>query len=414
MIKKLLINSDTSKHYFKINNTILWDCRQFIKEINNSSLLSIDAEDRSPIPINDSIINLSKIQINIKSTIHSEATSIDIVSAWKNFSNYFPIEKFLEVFMYENISKIKKRGIVDFEPDVIELLRLAYWFDKCSTLKNVEFKIKEIHYKLGKGLLRNFGKYDIWKSIEDYSLDDQLNSLINKQKRQIFSDTEKKQLDNCMKNWFKESFSFISELMSASLASKSQFRVSFDKINTSNYVSKHDYDFIIENFPIQVKTNTIYRRHSEVHEKLRQIGLEKEKIHSQRMKSIYNKHKDEGLSLDDVYNEILYSINSNKNEILKAVNKQGAKIVIYNGNQSSGGYALALYDLELNLKLSFENILKKCINQLINTNLEKIPLMFFSTGNYVEYHITALCFKIPFNENKLKIDLSSFEKMELM
>ena len=156
-----------------------------------------------------------------------------------------------------------------------------------------------------------------------------------------------------MKNWFKESFSFISELMSASLASKSQFRVSFDKINTSNYVSKHDYDFIIENFPIQVKTNTIYRRHSEVHEKLRQIGLEKEKIHSQRMKSIYNKHKDEGLSLDDVYNEILYSINSNKNEILKAVNKQGAKIVIYNGTQSSGGYALALYDLELNLKLSF-------------------------------------------------------------
>ena len=105
MIKKLLINSDTSKHYFKINSTILWDCRQLIKEINNSSLLSIDAEDRSPIPINDSIINLSKIQINIKSTIHSEATSIDIVSAWKNFSNYFPIEKFLEVFMYENISK---------------------------------------------------------------------------------------------------------------------------------------------------------------------------------------------------------------------------------------------------------------------------------------------------------------------
>ena len=132
------------------------------------------------------------------------------------------------------------------------------------------------------------------------------------------------------------------------------------------------------------------------------------------MKSIYNKHKDEGLSLDDVYNEILYSINSNKNEILKAVNKQGAKIVIYNGTQSSGGYALALYDLELNLKLSFENILKKCINQLINSKLEKIPLMFFSTGNYVEYHITVLCFGIPFTENNVKIDLSSFEKMELM
>src|SRR5215211_18233 len=406
----MVINTDTSKHYFRINNTILWDCRRLVKEINRSSSLLIDSMDRSPIQIDDNIINLNKIKIDIQSTIYKEAVSADIINSWYSFSKYFPIEKFLEIFMFEYVSKLVKKGVADFEPDIIELLRLAYWFDKCLILENFEYKINEVRYKLGKRLLKNFEKYNISRSIDDYTFNNELNTLILKQKRQVFTDKEKKQFANYLKNWFKESFSFISEFMSAFLSSKCEFQVSCDKKN--NFDVKHDYDFIIENFGVQVKTNIMYRKHSEVNEKLSNIGLEKERIHVKRMNAISTKHKEKGLSLDDIYSEVMDSIRTNTTELLKAVNQQRAKIIVYNGTQSIGGYALALYDLELDLKLSFEDSIKKALKKLKSLE-EKISLVFFSFGNYIEYHIAALCFEIPCINNNFKIDKSSLEKIRL-
>ena len=145
--------NNPSDQYHKINNTILWDCREFIKSISTNRFLEINS---SLTRIDDDLINLNKIIFNVKSTIYKNSKSTDIITGWNYCKNLLPIEKFLPVFLTEYIFKVKKRPIVDYEPDIIELVRLTYWIYQCSKFENFNYKMKEINHKLGKRVIEKF------------------------------------------------------------------------------------------------------------------------------------------------------------------------------------------------------------------------------------------------------------------
>lgn len=398
--------------YNKINNTILWDCRKFIKYISTNRFLEIDS---SLTRIDDDLLSLNKITFNVKSTIYENSKSIDIINAWNYCKKVLPIEKFLTIFLTEYILKVKKRPIADYEPDIIELVRLVYWIYECSRFENFDSKMEEIKCKLGKGLLKNFDKYKLSKSIDDITFNNELNTLIEKQKLQQFTDVEKKQFANYMKNWFKESFGFNSELISSFLSSQTGFKIFFDKSNSSNFaVPKHDYDYIIDTYPVQVKTYTIYKRHAEVDEKLSDKGLKKERLHLERMNEIKQNHLDNKLTWNQVQKEVIDSIISNRDEFLKAINKQKTKIIVFNGTQSVGGYALSLYMLEAENNSSFCESIKKSMDVISKLENKNIPLIFYSSGDYIRYYTAALCFKLPCINNHYEIDYSSIKKIELV
>ena len=263
--------------------------------------------------------------------------------------------------------------------------------------------------------MKNFDKYKLSNSIDDITFNNELHTLIKKQKLQHFTKKEKKQFANYMKNWFKESFSFNSELMSAFLSTNAGFKVHFDKNNSSNHESpKHDYDYVIETFPVQVKSYIIYRRHSEVNEELWNKGLEKERHHLERMNQIKQNHMDNKLAWNHVLKEIVESIKFNRDEFIKAINKQKTKIIVFNGTQSIGGYALSLYMLEAGDNSSFSDSIKKSMNVVSNLENKNIPLIFYSSGDYVKYYTAALCFKLPCINNHYEIDDSSIKRIELV
>jgi hypothetical protein len=407
-----LNSNSASFHYNKINDTMLWDCRDFIKNISTDRYFKVNS---SLTEINQDLISTNKIKFNVKSTIFEKAKSIDIIKAWNYCNTFLPIEKFLPIFLVDYILKIKRRPRADFEPYIIELVRLVYWINQCSKFDNFNYKIDEIKCKLGKGLLKNFDKYKFLNAIDDDTINNELNILYKKQKLQQFTDKEKKQFANYLKNWFKESFGFNSELMAAFLSSEAGFKVQFDKFNQYNHEFwNHDYDFIIETFPVQVKSYIIYRRHSEVNEELWSKGLEKERYHLEKIKQIKQDHLDNNLTWNQVKNEVKKSIKSNQDEFIKAINKQKTKIIIYNGTQSTGGYALSLFTLEKNVNSYFIKNIEKSIKIISNLENKNIPLIFFSSGYYIKYYITSLCFKLPCIDNQFQIDNSSIDRLELV
>ena len=170
----------------KINEVINCDCLSNIFEIiqnNNKRELDIFLKKISFPKIEDEkFISFIDCKFNIVLLIYPEAKSNEIISGFDILNKYIPIDiytsaLFFQTFdtllnQYRNKIEVANDMIVDnlIEPEIIELLRLSYWINKCENTmdkQNVQKKLKEIGNNLKfdskakqkiKNMFLNYGK----------------------------------------------------------------------------------------------------------------------------------------------------------------------------------------------------------------------------------------------------------------
>jgi hypothetical protein len=70
--------------------------------------------------------------------------------------------------------------------------------------------------------------------------------------------------------------------------------------------------------------------------------------------------------------------------------------------------------LEAENDTSFSKSIRKSINLISTQKNKSIPLIFYSSGDYINYYTVALCFKIPCSNENFEIDYSSLDKLEIV
>jgi hypothetical protein len=177
-----------------------------------------------------------------------------------------------------------------------------------------------------------------------------------------------------------------SELIFAGLAINHGYKVYFDIPGKG-----HDYDFIVNDIPCQVKTILLEEKNAE--QDIRNIDNKISQLHIGRK-----------IEEEEVRREILDLLHKNK-EIIKKAIEQGGRIICVNGTQTYAGFLLNQWASDNNRNLTIHRPLKTSINLLREENsmrlLKKeekfLPLIFGAAGIDCEYRFSTWSFKVPIN-----------------
>jgi len=169
------------------------------------------------------------------------------------------------------------------------MIRMVYWYYRCCRLKSNDtfrYKTTEVERKLTKGLL----------------------SQREKISKQIGPKPNKITIINRYRNtWFKDVWNVISELLFVAICGESGFGITFDPPAID-----HDYDFIVNGYPVQVKSSNksygSFRAATDAKKKNR------------------GDVDDNRIKYDLVINKVLDTIHDNTSSIDDAL-EQGAKFV---------------------------------------------------------------------------------------
>jgi hypothetical protein len=116
----------------------------------------------------------------MSSTIYPNATPDEVIKGWNMFNKDMGrdvINRLFQPFFYHAVIDANLFPVYELrnqEPEMIELLRLSYWYYRCSMIaKNntFPFKRKEIRGKLTRGLLSNVEEYKTTVEGEEFISD---------------------------------------------------------------------------------------------------------------------------------------------------------------------------------------------------------------------------------------------------
>ena len=394
MVYKIYLNSDhlisiklnimdrinSTYPILDIGGIIVWDLTEFDKA-SKVELLNNDAISQ-PTKKNDDYVTLCKCDFNVKLLIYEKATVDDVATGWTKFNKELELSRLVNLFLKDSLNNIYLTRQLHEEPDILLLLRLVYWYYKSSLVgESFKFKRTEIKEQLIRGLLNEREKIEKQiHAVEDNTL--QMDALAS-QLGSVILDFIKSPLNPDLKQksegyriaWFKVVWNFTSELLFAAHSFESGFNVTFQ---TRPKEEGHDYDFIVEGYPVQMKSlNTPYDFQSIA-----------------KVKQSRKKFVDEGKITNDlVIKMILNAIRKKLGEIDDALKKK-AKIMFINGTSDECGQYFGQLYLEVDNPFTFKHSLTTAI-QLAKEENSFIPLIFCATGTRLKYYINTLPFRVP-------------------
>ena len=245
-----------------IDHRIIWDCEEFASIIKQSE--SPDYTKMILQVSDEGYASLNGWKFNVHSTIYSGASASEIVEGQQLLDSHAPnlINKLLEIFFLKSVSEFQRfrptssiGRFCEIEPESLDLLRLCYWFKKCVQIQNsnfLQFKSPEVKRKLANGLLSNIEDYAT-KVADDFpgGTDEEflvwLQDSLNKA---ILPKPPDRNFKIFMKKLSEDIRSINSELMFAALCNYNDYKISFDTSTGPD----HDFDFLINSLPVQVKT----------------------------------------------------------------------------------------------------------------------------------------------------------------
>jgi hypothetical protein len=362
----------------KIGDVIIWDLTDF----DEADILQLLASDEilQPTKKNEGYVTFCKCDFNIKSLIYERATVEDIITGWTTANEELKLGRLVKWFLRDSLYNLYLTRNLHEEPDVLLLLRLVYWYYRCSRASQ-SFKLKttEVKGKLLKGLLKQREKIGKQLDADDATKKDTLLSDLESAisgiiKIESINKELKYKSDNYRNAWFKDVWNVTSELLFAGICAENGFKVTFVLSQQQEY----DYDFIVEGYPVQMKSlNTPYDIQSFAYAK----RSRKEFV-------------DEGkITYELVLKMILDAIHNKLDEIDNAL-KRGAKIVFLNGTSNTSGQIFGQLCLEADNDFSIKESMIACI-QLVKENGLFVPLIYCATGFRLKYYVNALPFKVP-------------------
>jgi hypothetical protein len=210
-------------------------------------------------------VSLSGWKFNVIRTIFPDATVKDVITGWNLIKEEISTDvlyTYTSIFFirsaddYLRPKKDNEKLIYltyenGFEPDVTELLRLCYWYYKCSELLSIKFDYKrnEIRKQIGGELLKKAKKY-ISEDPKQFT-----NELLKE--LEIIKNTPKPRGGfYCLRqDIFEKVSSYVSELMTMFLLVKEKFKSIFvEDTGLGGTENKKKFDMFVENIPSEVKT----------------------------------------------------------------------------------------------------------------------------------------------------------------
>ena len=209
---------------------------------------TISRTDLVPVYTPENFLKLGGWKLNVTKTIFEDAKAGEVLIAWEMLSDLLPMDLYSFVFFLRTAYENVKLGLTyeeGFETDLLELLRLAHWYYKCSKVQNIDFKYKksELSEQLSGEISANAKKYSFLDPDKfRYELSEVLPIIISTRLSTDLYD---------MTNRFREKVSsFVSEFMIAALAAEYNFAVRFKK----KVSGEKNFDMFIQEIPCEVET----------------------------------------------------------------------------------------------------------------------------------------------------------------
>lgn len=382
-----------------IDDRVVWVCEKFVSIIGQLNFTIINGVKMMLQARQNNYVYLNGWRFNVHSTIYPGASATEIVEGQKLLDNHAPslFNRLHEIYFLQSVSEFRKfrpsnfiHRFCEIEPKMLDLLRLCYWYYKCLRIPNsnfLQFKSPEVRRKLAKGLLSSIEGYaaNITNDFpggtnEEFLI--WLQESLDNMKPPKLSD---KNFGKYMKKLSEDIGSIISELMFAVLSNYNGYKTSFD----TSPEPDHDYDFLINNLPVQVKTFNSSEDRQESIQNIEEI---------ERRRSL-----DPNTLVKEIV-DFLLDLTA-LNEMERAVN-QGALIIFSDMSHIRTGHVLRKYVSEKGFILPLENAISNSINIARNGNKTTLPLIVCVSGTHYDYQLYALNFQIPVikDNNKLKLD----------
>jgi hypothetical protein len=384
-----IIQVDPSTPIFKIGDNIIWDLSN-IEDPSIVDTLFSSNDLLRPEKIDENHVSFCECIFDVKALIYENATSDDILSSWTIVRNDLKLDRLVNVFLRDSLFNLYLTRYFQ-EPDIILMLRMVYWYYKCYLLQsNDTFKHKrsEVKKKLTKGLLKQREKISKQMSIDtDYvsvlnTLALNWEDIIFRFKSKVIDQELRQTSERYRIAWFKNVWNVTSELLFAAVCGESGYTITFEPSSND-----HDYDFLMNGYPVQMKSLNISDSLDSAVDKLRE-----------RKRSV-----DSGeITYEYVVQKILDAIRDKISEVEDAL-EQGARIIFMNGttDESSASY-LGQLSLEEPSRFNFTKSIELSI-ALVEKNRSSIPLIFCATALRSTYYINSLAFKIPITDQR-KVD----------
>jgi hypothetical protein len=320
-----------------LNGKIIWDNVEF----QNILLDGLDNNPKNYLPpkvIKDDLVSIGGWRINVQSTIHSDATAFEVITAFNQIQTKLnlPVDRLFLPFFKLDINNYYSLALNIGEPLVVVFLRLCYWYYKCSIKYNLEKKNKEIRDKVKVS-----------------------NDLID-------SITKNGLGDSKAKEWFRQVVGVVYELMCASLSGQ---------YNTVSFQKKHE--FYLENKPVEVKTifPPIHKESSEFYPYLS------------------NNLQDPNADLRQVMKNFIKIPKIMENNLQPAIGRQQGAIVFLNLILSNLSSVLTYLSEHTSTDLTIKNSLHDAINMLDDES--NLPLIISFHAIHCKYQIYSLVLPIP-------------------
>jgi hypothetical protein len=262
---------------------------------------------------------------------------------------------------------------------MLDLLRLCYWYCKCLQIPDSNFlqlKSPEVRRKLAKGLLSHIEGYAV-KTIDDFSggtAEEFLTWLQETLDNAGIPKPPDKKFGRYIQKLSEDTRSINSELMFATLSNCNKYKTTFDTAPEP----LHDYDFLINNFPVQVKTFNSSEDRQESMQNIDEVERKKSIDPNALMKEIV---------------DFLLSLTA-LNEMERAVD-QGAFILFADLSHIRTGHIIRKYLSENKLTPPLGNALTSSVNIVTKADKTTLPLIICISGTQYVYQLYALNFQIP-------------------
>jgi hypothetical protein len=306
------------------------------------------------------------------------------------------------LFLSTSMSRLKgtiTSEIYKFEPDVVDFLKICYWYYRIGKTPTIIHKLKELRTRLAKKLLYRLESGKVSFSYEGLSSDEiqnKISDILNKLGKKETDIISKKHLLNGYYDFVSVT---ISELMYPSLAQEYGHMVSFVPRNQD-----FDFDVKIDNLPLQVKTLIPVRYFP-----ISDLDITKLKKHDEEVARIGCLYHNNQLNQSYVQERVLDYV---KRSCISQINKsleQKAKAVILDATQTAEGWLLNQLYTDDKVYVKFDDSLKKCIE---NYSHQYVNVVFASTAYDCNYRISTLAMRLPIKDGK--IDESSKDNTQLL
>ncbi len=358
----------------------MWDLSE-LQLLLKQSRIESDLTVISPVSIDTDFVKFCYVKFNIKSIIHSNANSEDVIKGFNLLMK--DLDKVFEYLNKIYLARLfdESKYPISLEPSVADLLRFFYWYYKCSliwTQANTTSKKSEVSSKITRKFLKAFEIY--YQSLNYEGLEfknkSEFDQWVEKERENVTPARSKRhaKYEKILRALREAVKKITSELMLAAICAMDH-NVEFDKMPSTD----HDYDFVLESIGVQVKTLSD------------EYGNFKKGEIEAYMTNLKTNGKIDQKKIVTAFFE--YIMKENRLETLEKAIEQQARIIFVNLSDTLIGIALMNCVIDNKLGNTFEYSLVESIKLSQSDNTSYLPCLIILAHTGYDYYFDGFLSK---------------------